>query len=167
MAWIKTGGMLPDDYGLSLTVFASEATAEAPIKAGTLLKFDTENPYSILKAGDGDEVQAIAKHDVQSPEQPLGVYVLGYSRNYVEPYSGALAIGDSVVADADGKVKKADAANGTFVIQVNDDTVEFLGGGATASAAAQADSTATDTAGIVTDFNALLAKLRAAGILHY
>lgn len=33
-------------------------------------------------------------------------------------------------------------------------------------AAAQADSTATDAAGIVTDLNALLAKLRTAGILH-
>lgn len=32
-------------------------------------------------------------------------------------------------------------------------------------AAAQANSTATDAAGIVTDFNALLAKLRTAGIL--
>ena len=29
----------------------------------------------------------------------------------------------------------------------------------------QADSTATDTAGLVTDFNALLAKLKAAGIM--
>lgn len=32
-------------------------------------------------------------------------------------------------------------------------------------AAAQANSTATDVAGLVTDFNALLAKLRTAGIL--
>jgi hypothetical protein len=32
-------------------------------------------------------------------------------------------------------------------------------------AVAQANSTATDAAGIVTDFNALLAKLRTAGIL--
>lgn len=31
--------------------------------------------------------------------------------------------------------------------------------------AAQADSTATDAAGVVTDLNALLAKLRTAGIL--
>ena len=31
--------------------------------------------------------------------------------------------------------------------------------------AAQADSVATDVAGLVTDFNALLAKLRTAGIL--
>lgn len=33
------------------------------------------------------------------------------------------------------------------------------------TAAAQADSTATDVAGIVADFNALLAKLRTAGLL--
>jgi len=32
-------------------------------------------------------------------------------------------------------------------------------------AAYQADSTASDVAGIVTDFNALLAKLRAAGLM--
>ena len=32
-------------------------------------------------------------------------------------------------------------------------------------AAAQANSTATDVAGLVTDFNALLAKLRTAGVL--
>ncbi|EHM0714238.1 hypothetical protein JDT53_12605 [Escherichia coli] len=31
--------------------------------------------------------------------------------------------------------------------------------------AAQADSTATDVAGLVTDFNALLAKARAAGLI--
>lgn len=37
--------------------------------------------------------------------------------------------------------------------------------GAVKQAAAQADSTAVDVAGIVADFNALLAKLRTAGIL--
>ncbi|AKN53767.1 hypothetical protein AB434_1362 [Heyndrickxia coagulans] len=69
----------------------------------------------------------VAKHDVQSPEQPLGVYLLGYKRNYKLPYSGTLAIGDSVVADGNGGVKKADAANGTFVAQVNSDgTVEVF-----------------------------------------
>ena len=35
-----------------------------------------------------------------------------------------------------------------------------------AAAAAQADSTAADAAGLKTDFNALLAKLRAAGLLE-
>ncbi len=33
------------------------------------------------------------------------------------------------------------------------------------AAANQADSTATDTVGLVTDFNALLAKLKAAGLM--
>jgi hypothetical protein len=37
--------------------------------------------------------------------------------------------------------------------------------GVVKQAAIQADSVATDAAGVVTDFNALLAKLRAAGIL--
>ena len=40
-----------------------------------------------------------------------------------------------------------------------------INSGAFTPAAAQADSTATDVAGLVTDFNALLAKLRAAGIM--
>ncbi|WP_143966927.1 head fiber protein [Raoultella terrigena] len=37
--------------------------------------------------------------------------------------------------------------------------------GVVKQSAAQANSTATDAAGVVTDFNALLAKLRAAGLL--
>lgn len=40
-----------------------------------------------------------------------------------------------------------------------------INSGAFTPAAAQADSVATDVAGLVTDFNALLAKLRAAGIM--
>ncbi|WP_447885127.1 head fiber protein [Serratia fonticola] len=55
--------------------------------------------------------------------------------------------------------------------------VEVLSGGASIpaatattiggvkKAATQANSAATDTAGLVTDFNALLAKLKAAGIM--
>ncbi|RYM02793.1 hypothetical protein EWH99_10685 [Sporolactobacillus sp. THM7-7] len=133
MPWIKRGGMLPDDYGLSVTVFASEATAEAPIKAGTPLKFSTEAPYTVVKCADGDKVQLVAKHDVRSPEEPLGAYLIGFSRNHVLPYSGTLAVGDSVVADANGGVKKsvdgggAAVANGTFVAQINDNqTCEFF-----------------------------------------
>jgi len=37
--------------------------------------------------------------------------------------------------------------------------------GGVVRAAAQANSTATDVAGLVTDFNALLAKLRSAGVI--
>jgi hypothetical protein len=127
MPFIKTGGVLPDSYGLSITVFAKEATMDNPIKAGTLLKFDTSAPYTAVKCVDGDTIRMVAKHDVQSPDQPLGVYLLGYKRNYKLPYTGSLAIGDSVVADASGGVKKAEAANGTFVAQVNaDNTVEVF-----------------------------------------
>lgn len=133
MSYIKTGGMLPDSYGLSITVTASEATRENPIKAGTPLKFDTSAPYAAVKCADGDAVQMVAKHDVQTPEQPLGVYLLGYKRNYVLPYSGTVSIGDSVVADGNGGVKKSvdgegtAVDNGTFVAQVNSDgTVEVF-----------------------------------------
>lgn len=38
--------------------------------------------------------------------------------------------------------------------------------GVVKQAAAQANTAAADVAGLVTDFNALLAKLRTAGILH-
>lgn len=40
-----------------------------------------------------------------------------------------------------------------------------ISAGSFTPAAAQANSTATDVAGIVADFNALLTKLRAAGII--
>lgn len=40
-----------------------------------------------------------------------------------------------------------------------------INSGAITPAPAQADSTATDVDGIVTDFNALLAKLRTAGVI--
>ncbi|WP_220130930.1 head fiber protein [Salmonella bongori] len=42
-------------------------------------------------------------------------------------------------------------------------TTSVLGG--VKKAATQADSVATDVAGLVTDFNALLAKLKAAGMM--
>ncbi|MCC8456053.1 head fiber protein [Streptomyces rochei] len=42
-------------------------------------------------------------------------------------------------------------------------TASVVGG--VKQAATQANSTATDAAGVVTDFNALLAKLKAAGIM--
>ena len=44
-------------------------------------------------------------------------------------------------------------------------TVTGLPGGSGQQAAAQPDSTATDVAGLVMDFNSLLAKLRAAGLM--
>lgn len=124
----KRGGIVPDSYGLSLTVFAQEATQEAPVKAGTPLKLATTGAYHAVKCADGDQVQLVAKHTVTDPDAPLGVHAYGFSRNAEFKYSGAIAVGDSVVADATGGVKVAAAANGTFVALVNTakGTVEVL-----------------------------------------
>ncbi|MDE0581549.1 hypothetical protein ON064_00605 [Planococcus sp. A6] len=124
----KRGGIVPDSYGLSLTVFAQEATQEAPVKAGAPLKLATTGAYHAVKCADGDDVQLVAKHTVTDSDAPLGVHAYGFSRNAEFKYSGAIAVGDSVVADATGGVKVAAAANGTFVALVNTakGTVEVL-----------------------------------------
>ncbi|SEA53703.1 hypothetical protein SAMN05421743_105213 [Thalassobacillus cyri] len=111
----KRGGVLPDDYGLSLTVYAQEATEEAPVKAGTPLKLANSGDYHAVKCADGDEIQLLAKHAVQSKDQPLGVYAYGFSRTNEFTYSGEIAVGDSVVADANGGVKKAVDGGGAAV----------------------------------------------------
>lgn len=124
----KVGGIVPDSYGLSLTVFAQDATSENPVKAGTPLKFATTGPYHAKKAVADDAIVMTAKHTVTSKDAPLGVHVYGYSRNAEFPYSGAIAIGDPVAADGNGGVKKAAAANGSYVYLVNSTkkTVEVL-----------------------------------------
>ncbi len=58
------------------------------------------------------------------------------------------------------KVSVAKDANNVVEIKLAEQTPDTM-----KQAAAQADSTAADVAGIVADFNALLAKLRAAGIM--
>lgn len=112
--FFKKGGVIPDDYGLSLTVFVDKATEDKPLKAGAPLKFDPDGgEYAVKKCDDGDEIEMVAKHDVIDKDQPLGVYVYGYSRNNEFEYSGdAPSVGDSVVADGDGKVKKSEDSDG-------------------------------------------------------
>lgn len=124
----KRGGIVPDSFGLSLTVFAQDASAAAPVKAGTPLKLATTGAYHAVKCADGDAVQLTAKHTVTDPDAPLGVHAFNFSRNAEFPYSGAVAVGDSIVADGAGGVKVAAAANGTFVALVNTakGTVEVL-----------------------------------------
>lgn len=136
MAYFKKGGVLPDDYGLSLTVFVDKATMDNPVKAGTPLKLDPDGgEYAAKKCEDGDEVQLVTKHGVVDKDQPVGVYAYGFSRNNEFEYSGdAPSVGDSVVADGDGGVKvSADGdgngeGNGTYVALVNESnkTVEVL-----------------------------------------
>lgn len=54
---------------------------------------------------------------------------------------------------------------GTLEIKEGATVTGLPGGDGVPQAAAQADSTAADVAGLVTDFNALLAKLKAAGLM--
>lgn len=65
--------------------------------------------------------------------------------------------GRKIGLDADNKLIMSNAS-GTLVAVANPDAP-------LKPAAAQADSAASDVAGLKTDFNALLAKLRAAGLL--
>lgn len=66
--------------------------------------------------------------------------------------TGGYPVEVATMEDVDGETYTLPAA-----------TTAALGG--VKKMAAQADSTATDVAGLVTDFNALLAKLKAAGMM--
>lgn len=69
-----------------------------------------------------------------------------------------------VIAQSGSTVEVAtmdDVSGGGYVLPAA--TTSAIGG--VKKMPAQADSTATDAAGVVTDLNALLAKLRTAGIL--
>lgn len=72
---------------------------------------------------------------------------MGYNtKNYTEQGGDKTVIGGELAVTAEGKI--------TF------DGTELK------PAAIQADSTATEVAGLVSDFNALLAKLKAAGLME-
>ncbi len=70
------------------------------------------------------------------------------------------ALGEKVLQAKDATELPAGIGDGTLVAATTSTS------GIVKQAAAQADSTATTIAGLVSDFNALLAKLRTAGILE-
>lgn len=69
-----------------------------------------------------------------------------------------------------GKNYRTDGGNrtvigGTLEFKEGAQVLNFPEGAGFTPAEAQADSTASDVAGLVTDFNALLAKLKTAGLM--
>lgn len=135
------------------------------------------------KIADGavtDDKLAKPKVDVPSGIQPKTVIGTTLSTNVI----GMVGYSQDPMADQlamynfGGQIKTADpvddndAANKKYVdgktypqSQITGLTTDLAAKLTASKAAAQADSTATDVAGLVTDFNALLAKLRTAGIL--
>jgi hypothetical protein len=89
------------------------------------------------------------------------------SKNYTAQGGEKTVIGGEIEILSGGKIK-VDAGATVEGLQTSGyslpaATTDALGG--VKKAASQADSVAEDAAGLVTDFNALLAKLRTAGIL--
>ena len=76
------------------------------------------------------------------------------TKNYREQGGEKTVIGGEVILAANAKVTIDPAA-----------IIEGLPGGSINAAASQADSTATTIEELVLDFNALLAKLRSAGLM--
>lgn len=76
---------------------------------------------------------------------------------------GNATIADVEDSGAGDSVAWADIAGKPSTFPPSAATTSVVGG--VKMAATQANSTATDAAGLVTDFNALLAKLKAAGIM--
>lgn len=116
----RVGGVVPDDYGLSLTVIVPTASASNRIEQGDQLSFATSGAYHAARAAAGGAVQLRAKHPVEDGVTPLGVHVYGFSRVDKFRYSGtAPAIGASIESAGDGTVRAAAAGNGSFVLFVD------------------------------------------------
>lgn len=116
----RVGGVVPDNYGLSLTVVVPTASAGNPVEQGDQLSFATTGAYHAAKAAAGAAVTLRAKHRVEDATTPLGVHVYGYSRVDKFRYSGtAPAIGASIESAGDGTVRAAAAGNGSFVLYVD------------------------------------------------
>lgn len=104
----RAGGQVPDSYGLSTTVYCPTASETSKVKANDVLTLATTGPNHVAPATDGGSIDAIAKHDVSDPFEPLGVWLLRYSRVHKFYYTGtAPVIGNEIVADGNGTVRVA------------------------------------------------------------
>lgn len=126
----KKGGILSSQYGTTLpNAYVAGATKEKPVLVNTPLVFDNTGDYQFKVAVDGDAIDAISQGVVRSEQEAVMVYLTGgFTRNILVEFEGTLAVGDSIVAAADNKYKKATEANSTRVMLVNaaNNTAEVL-----------------------------------------
>lgn len=102
------GGIVPDSYGLTLTVYAKEA-----VEVGTPLVFDaTQGDYGVRKATQGEVPQLFSKLKESEVGVPISAFVVGYSRNLEVQTSGTVKLGDTLVLAADGTLKAETVAEG-------------------------------------------------------
>lgn len=94
-----------------------------------------------------------------------GVAGLVYGTKLIDLATGGVISFEDIIAGSGGggSVAWADITGKPTTFAPVPATASVVGG--VKAAATQADSVATDAAGLVTDFNALLAKLKAAGIM--
>lgn len=120
----------------------------------------------------GMAIQSVTTGAGETAEVVLDIEQGEYETSQIDT-ADAFAAGDKVYYDSNNTRFTTTATDGPFcgiVTQAKDanNVIWFWfvpQQPAFVQAAAQADSTASDVAGIVSDFNALLAKLRAAGIM--
>ncbi|BAK94191.1 hypothetical protein [Tetragenococcus halophilus] len=127
-AIFKRGGIVPEMYGLSLTVYADEKTTE-----GQPLVFDAEaGDYGVKIASQGERPDAVVKVG-DDAGVPISAYVVtGGSRNAKVEVEEAVQVGDTVVASSNGifekeSVSEGAEAKGLYVLKGNENnTAEVL-----------------------------------------
>lgn len=119
-AIFKRGGIIPESYGLSLTVYP-----KTDVNAGQPVVFDkSAGDYGVAVAEAGVAADAIIKVGGKANE-PVSCYVIGHSRNVKVEVNAVVAVGDKVAPAAGGIFAKAD--DGLLVLKGNaDKTAEVL-----------------------------------------
>lgn len=125
-AIFNRGGIIPESYGLSLTVYP-----KTDVKAGQAVVFDaTQGNYGVSLAT-GAKIDGIVKVGGKAGD-PVSIYVIGKSRNVKVETSVIVVAGDTVISNANGVFEKetvveGSKANGLLVLKGNSDkTAEVL-----------------------------------------
>ncbi|MDT2759276.1 capsid cement protein [Enterococcus xiangfangensis] len=100
------GGIIPESYGLSLTVYPKTDVVE-----GQPVVFDAAaGDYGVSLAVDA-KVDGIVKVGGKAGD-PVSIYVIGKTRNVKVATAAVVAAGDTVVSNADGVFEKETVAEG-------------------------------------------------------